>query len=240
MRIHPLIRTTGLVLSLACLPSGCDSGKKPGREATSITEETSAAEALASDAYLVLPGDYSEATGAKDLEARFGAANVRRETGEEPHIVLFPDDPTRRAIFTFHDDAGFSHLAGIRVSEPTSRWRGKHGVHVGMSVAKVRELNGKPFYYSGFDSRNRATAHGGWSPALDDNEEQPLGHFDVAEGDQLYFDLELGIADASGVTSATDLPADEHLSSDDPRFPKFEELAVVTAIISSSSLDDEW
>jgi hypothetical protein len=240
MNLLSVIRATGLAALCTCLPTGCESGKKDGRAAASSSGEKPATETFASDAFLILPGDYSEATGVTDLEARFGAANVRRETGEEPRVVLFPDDPTRRAYFTFHDDAAFSHLAGIKVTEPTSRWRGKHGVHVGMSVAKVRELNGKPFYYSGFDTGKRAMAHDSWSPALEDNEKQPLGNFDVAEGDHLYFELEFGIAEPSKVSAPTDLPSDEHLSSDDPRFPKFQELAVVTAIMASSSLDDEW
>lgn len=239
MKLLSILRTAGLALLCVCLPTGCESGKKDNKGVASPSGKKPATETMASDAFLILPGDYSEATGAAELEARFGAANVRRETGEEPRIVLYPDDPTRRAYFTFHDDAGFSHLAGIKVTEPTSRWRGKHGVHVGMPVAKVRELNGKPFYYSGFDPQKRAMAHDSWSPALEDDEKQPLGNFDVTEGDHLYFELEFGIAEPSK-TAPADLPADEHLSSDDPRFPKFKELAVVTAIMSSSSLDDEW
>lgn len=239
MNLRSIIRSTGLAFLCACLPTGCESGKKTRAETEEPSKEEPAAETLASDAFLILPGDYSEATGAAELEARFGAANVRKETGEEPRIVLFPDDPARRAYFTFHDDAAFTHLAGIKVTEPISRWRGKHGVHVGMPVAKVRELNGKPFYYSGFDSSKRAMAHDSWSPALADDEKQPLGNFDVSEGDHLYFELEFGIA-GSKVAAPADLPTDEHLSSDDPRFPKFQELTVVTAIMASSSLDDEW
>ena len=41
-------------------------------------------------------------------------------------------------------------------------------------------------------------------------------------------------------TLAADLPTDEQLSSDDPRFPHLGEFIVVTGIGASSSLDDEW
>lgn len=226
-----------LLLIPACLAfNSCRSSDK--HAAPSAEKETPADVSV--DAFLILPGDYKQSTNLAELEARFGAANLRKEARDEPRVVLFPDDPKRRAYITFHDPEKHEQLASITVSDPDSRWRGKHGVHVGMPVAKVRELNGKPFYYSGFDSRKRAVAHGGWSPALEDDEKQPLGNFDVAEGDDLYFDLEFGISDPSKVTAPTDLPVDEHLSSEDPRFPKFMELAVVTAIISNSSLDDEW
>lgn len=226
-----------LLVSTCLVLTGCKSSEKP--HASSTREKTAAASA-SFDAFLILPGDYKQSTNLTDLEARFGATNLRKETGDEPRIVLFPDDPARRAYLTFHDPEAHEQLARIVVTDPGSLWRGKHGVHVGMAAAKVRELNGKPFFYSGFDSQKRAVAHDGWSPALDDDEKQPLGNFDVAEGDDLYFELEFGIAEPSKLTAPTDLPADEHLSSDDPRFPKFKELAVVTAIVSSSSLDDEW
>lgn len=226
-----------LLVSTCLVLTGC---KASDKSTASSTQETTAAARASVDAFLILPGDYKQSTNLADLEARFGAANLRKEPGDDPRVVLFPDDPARRAYVTFHDRETHEQLARIVVTDPGSLWRGKHGVHVGMPVAKVRELNGKPFFYSGFDSQKRATIHDSWSPALEDDEKQPLGNFDVAEGDDLYFELELGIAEPSKVAAPTDLPADEHLSSDDPRFPKFMELAVVTAIMSSSSLDDEW
>lgn len=227
----------GLTLLSACLIlTSCRSAEKP---ATS-SKEPAPANIQSIDAFLLLPGDYAQYTSVEDLEARFGVANVRKEGGEEPRVVLFPEDPTRRAYVTFHDPATFDQLARIVVTDSNSRWRGKHGVHIGMSLAKVRELNGKPIIYTGFDSQKHGIIHDGWSPALEDDEKQPLGNFEVAEGDHLYFDLELGLADPSGTTSPSDLPVDERLSTDDPRFPKVGELVMVTAIASSSSLDDEW
>ncbi len=196
-------------------------------------------EATSSDAFLLLPGDYAQKTTVADLEARFGVTNVRRETGPEPHVVLFPDDPTRRAYLSFYEPETFKELARISVTDPGSRWRGKHGVHVGMTFTKLRELNGKPFLYSGFDEQKRGRVHDGWSPSLSDDD-ATLGAFDVAENDHLYFDVELGVEDPSRLKTASDLPVDENLSSDDPRFPRLGELIRVTGIGASSSLDDEW
>jgi hypothetical protein len=218
------------VFLVSCKP-GEKTGAAPAKAANSQI-------APVADNFLVLPGDYAESTTMAELEARFGKENVRREMEPEPRVVLFPDDPTRRAYVTFYEKT-FEHFAGISVTDAGSRWRGKHGVHVGMTFAKVRELNGKPFYYSGFDGQKQARAHGGWSPALDDDGGS-LGKFDVSEGERLYFDIDLGVRDGLPQGEIPALPGDEHLSSDDPRFPNLGEVIVVTGIGASSSLDDEW
>ncbi len=227
--------TRALILGASMLLTTC----KPADKIAPAPESTDSAEIPQSDAFLVLPGDYAQKTTVADLEARFGIANVRRETEPEPRVVLFPDDPTRRAYVSFHEAVAFKELRLISVTDPVSRWRGKHGVHVGMTFAKVRELNGKPFYYSGFDEQKRGVIHDGWSPSMSDDD-ATLGAFDVVEDDHLYFEVQLGVGTPSRIKSAADLPADEHLQSDDPRFPHLGEVILVTGIGASSSLDDEW
>lgn len=204
-----------------------------------LTEQTTIAPAAApaADGLLVLPGDYSERTTVADLENRFGKVNVRKETTPEPRVVLFPDDPARRAYVTFYERERFEHLARIFVSEPGSLWRGKHGTHIGMTFAKVRALNGKPFSYVAFAGQNSLLVRDSWSPALDDDEGKP-GAFDVTEGDHLYFEIEFGPrdpADAEAIFSA-----DEPVSSDDPRVRSLGERIIVTGLGAGSSLDDEW
>lgn len=198
------------------------------------------------EAGFLLPGDYAQSTTVADLEARFGKANVRvaeqrTDWGEmQRGLVLFPDDPTRRAYVTFHNPDALSDVARITVRDAGSRWRGKHGVHVGMSFAELRQANGKPFYFGGFEGGLRGWAHDSWSPALDGDDGQ-LGRLDVDEGEHMYFEVELGLRDAAKALPAGAWPVDEpSLSSDDPRFPRLGELAEVTAISASTSLDDEW
>jgi hypothetical protein len=195
------------------------------------------------DSALLLPGGYSQRTTLADLEARFGKSNVRivPEPGEPARrsVVLFPDDPTRRAYATFHDAQALEDLAGISVRDEGSLWRGKHGVHVGMSFSALRKLNGKPFWFSGFDSERRAYAHDQWSPALDDDDGR-LGALDVDESEHMYFGVELGLRDSGSDVRASDYPADDSVSSDDPRFPRLGELVVVTGFSATTSLDDEW
>ena len=210
---------------------------KPGEKPAPVPHEKATTPEPTGDAFFVLPGDYAQKTTVADLEARFGAANVRKEIGAEARVTLFPDDPTRRAHLTFYE--GDNGLARISVTDPGSRWRSKRGVHVGMTLAKLRELNGKPFYYMGFDAQKRAFAHDAWSPSLNDDD-ATLGAFDVDENDHLYFDVELGVGDVSRITKPTDLPIDEQVSSDDKRYPHLGEAIVVTGFSARSSLDDEW
>lgn len=195
------------------------------------------------DASLVLPGAYSQQTTVADFEARFGKPNVKIvQEPDDPRqrsVVLFPDDPTRRAYATFHDAEALTDLASISVRDTNSLWRGKHGVHVGMSFATLRKLNGKPFGFYGFDSQRRGSVRDQWSPALDANDGL-LGTFDVEEGEHMYFGVELGLRDSAGAIPASAYPADDSILSDDPRYPRLGELVVVTGFNASTSLDDEW
>ena len=189
----------------------------------------------------VLPGAFSEDTTRGDLEARFGAPHITRvehrdDDAVSRHLVLFAHDPSRRATVRFHDDVEMVQLAAIEVRDADSRWRGKHGVRIGMSLAELRRLNGKPFYLSGFDDAGRGYVRDQWSPALDEADNL-LGRFDVAEGDRLYFGVELALR--PGV-DARAWPRGDFILSDDPRWPGLGEAVVVTAFSAWSSLDDEW
>lgn len=192
-----------------------------------------------------LPGSFSERTTVADLEARYGKANVRVvETAEDGgglvrSIVLFPDDPPRRAHVQFHDGQALAGLRSITVSDVGSVWRGKRGVHVGMAFSELRRRNGKPFWFSGFDSRHRGMAHDQWSPALDEDDGK-LGALDVDGEDRMYFGVELGLRGQGQGIPADDYPGEGSAFSDDPRYPRLGELVEVTAIMASTSLDDEW
>ena len=238
--LHPacVLISGATILLASCKPAEKPKAAEAGapKEPAKIEE---VAAAPASDAFLILPGDYSEGTSAADLEARFGNANVRRETSPEPRLVLFPDDPTRRAIVTFHEQEKFEQLASILVTDPGSRWRGKHGVQIGMTIAKVQALNRKPFLLWVDDELQHSRAHDGWSPGLDDDDGS-LGTFDVEEGEHLYFDLNFGPTDPAVVKAIPGLPKEEQVRSDDRRYRELQQVLVVTGIGASSSLDDEW
>ena len=120
-----------------------------------------------------LPGTFSQGTSLADLQARFGTDNLRKvmPAADAYHceVILFPDDPACRAHAFFYDCEKLDQLRSIEVRDRVSRWRGKGGVHVGMSFAELRERNGKPFGFSGFDQDGTGTAHDQWSPAIGDD-----------------------------------------------------------------------
>lgn len=232
------------LIPLFCALCACQSEPSSGPAQTPSADVPAAAQAPAADSSFVLPGTFSQRTTVAELEARFGRSNVtvsevREDDGTLVRsVVLFADDPTRRAFVDFHDDATLSGVRSITVGDAGSRWRGKHGVHVGMSFAELRERNGKPFWFSGFDSAHRGRVQDQWSPAIDDD--AGLGTLDVEEGDHMYFGVELGLRGDATTLSDDAYPRDDSISSDDPRYPRLGELVVVTAINATTSLDDEW
>ena len=200
---------------------------------------------VAGNASFELPGRFSEQTSVADLEGMYGKANMKvveaidDASGLQPGVVLFPDDPLRRAHVQFHDSEALAGLRSITVSDAGSVWRGKRGVHVGMPFSELRRRNAKPFWFSGFDSRHRGMAHDQWSPALDEDDGK-LGALDVDGEDRMYFGVELGLRGQGQGIPADAYPGEGPAFSDDPRYPRLGELVVVTAIVASTSLDDEW
>lgn len=90
------------------------------------------------------------------LVRALGKANVVFETvdgaeGEKVGAtVLFPKDPERRLELMWADEKKRSGLTNVGLSA-TSTWIAPNGVTVGMSLAEIEKLNGRPFALSGFD-----------------------------------------------------------------------------------------
>lgn len=209
--------------------------------AQSPTTPVSANAVKAEEAW-VLPGTFTQGTSLTDLEARFGADNLRRVTPDAEaygcEAILFPDDPTRRAHASFYDCEKLDQLRSIEIRDRGSRWRGKHGVHVGMSFDELRARNGKPFGFSGFDQDGIGRVHDQWSPAIGDD--ATLGKLDVEKGDRMYFDVTLGLRADVPASGKGIVPRDEYIASDDPRIPRLAPLLEVVGFGASTSLDDEW
>jgi hypothetical protein len=236
----------GVVLLLALSACRPEPATAPADEASTRAAPAAPAAIIEppAQASLVLPGAFAEATTVDDLGTQFGQANVTitevRETDGRVlrRVVLFADDPARRAYVRFHDEQAMTGLASILVNDAGSLWRGKRGVHVGMSFADLRKANGKPFHFSGFDDEQRGWVRDQWSPATDDD--GALGALDVGADDHLYFGVDLGVRGGGKDIPADAYPKEDSTRSDDPRFPRLGEIVEVTAISAYSSLDDEW
>jgi len=199
------------------------------------TPSRTSAEEPRPDTELVLPGGFSEQTTVADLEARFGASNVT--IADVPDglgatrrgVVLFADDPTRRAYVRFYEEEPLRHLASVTVTDAGSLWRGKLGVRIGTSFAELGERNGAAFWFRGFDTGRQGMVRDGWD----------AGALDVSEGEALYFGVDLRLRGEVAPDAAVP-HGDDAISSDDPRYPMLGGLAEVSAITAWSSLDDEW
>lgn len=66
-------------------------------------------------------------------------------------IVLFPDDPQRRAYLYFDDEKTLGGLSTVRIRDPGSQWSLENGLRVGMLLKDVVAVNGKPIKFHGLD-----------------------------------------------------------------------------------------
>jgi hypothetical protein len=88
------------------------------------------------------------------LRQRYGADNIKdgdvpgAEGEELAGWILYPDDPKRR-VYIYLDEAGV-HPSLLRVLDPESQWNRSDGIHMGLSLTRLVELNGKPIQFSGF------------------------------------------------------------------------------------------
>lgn len=104
---------------------------------------------------LVLPGPLAADSTPDTLRRQFGAAYV--QIGDVPGaegetargVILFPDDPTRRAYLYFQDETRLRGLSLVRVFDAGSRWKLDDGIAIGTTLAELVRRNGKPITYSG-------------------------------------------------------------------------------------------
>ena len=107
-----------------------------------------------------LPGGLGPLTTRRELDARFGKANVREDTfagaegiGTYPALVIFPDDPRKRLELVLDADDPDAPIRELRVRSTDSLWHDASGLRAGMSLAELVALNGAPvsFYGLGWD-----------------------------------------------------------------------------------------
>lgn len=125
--------------------------------ATTQSNASDAAEAL--DVSCTAFAGVSEAA----LIATYGAENIVEQTlpGAEGESytasVLFPDNPERRLEIVWADETRRTQPASISVTGENSVWTGPNGLSIGDELARVEEVNGRPFKLWGF-----GWDYGGW------------------------------------------------------------------------------
>lgn len=168
---------------------------------------------LSADSTYLLPGLLHKDSSLDTLRRRFGAEHVKvtdidgAEGETSRGIVLFADDPVRRAEIFPQDDAKLRGITSIRVSGKQSRWHLDNGVHLGMTLAELVAANGKAVTFSGLD-----WDYGGG--ILDWHG----GRLAPREGDTLFRSVVLSHGEES---QADSFPlGDAEFRSDDVRYPR--------------------
>jgi hypothetical protein len=106
------------------------------------------------------------------LAQSFGVHNVEftQVSGDDGSTllasVLFPNDPKRRLEVLWDDD---TLRAGTRmiVIDGASTWSAQKGLHLGLPLAALEKLNGKPFKLMGFEQNGMAIVSDWNGGALD-------------------------------------------------------------------------
>ncbi len=70
--------------------------------------------------------------------------------------MLYPDDPKRRLEVFWLDEAQRANVRVIAING-RSTWRGPKGLRLGLTVAAVEKINGKPFMVSAIDRDGSAS-----------------------------------------------------------------------------------
>lgn len=132
----------------------------PDSESTSQVPQTaSPAETPAADNWTIVPGKsvgtITAATTLKEMEHRFGKANVKpgQLPGAEGEmydgVVIFPNDPQKKLEIGWRDGKG-QHPGTVTIEGDKSVWKTEDGIAVGTSLKDLEKLNGGPFAISGF------------------------------------------------------------------------------------------
>ncbi|HLH92698.1 MAG TPA: hypothetical protein VKX28_30090 [Xanthobacteraceae bacterium] len=71
--------------------------------------------------------------------------------------IVYPKDPKRRLEVLWQNDATRSDTSMVVITGG-SQWKGPKGLHLGLAIAALEKINGKPFKLTGFDQPNGARA----------------------------------------------------------------------------------
>ncbi len=113
------------------------------------------AERAASARVIKCEGPFARDAGHADLVKAFGNNNVVDQDidGAEGQkikaSVLHPNDPKARLEFIWNDEK--ARRAPMIRAKDQSAWTAANGLRIGLALADVEKMNGKPFKLSGFD-----------------------------------------------------------------------------------------
>jgi len=104
-------------------------------------------------------GTFSQKSSHIALATRYGPQNLTFAEVDGPDgtklmaSVLYPSDPKRRLEVLWQNEAGRSGTSLIAINGQ-STWTAPKGLRLGMPLAALEKLNGKPFRLTGLDKDN--------------------------------------------------------------------------------------
>jgi len=161
-------------------PRASEPATEPGQPATEPARSAPAAAARtarsrrtdASGHTIDCNGVFARDSSHMKLANRFEADNVVFTAVDGPEgeklmaSVVFPNDPKRRLEVLWQDESARSNTLLIAINGQ-STWTGPRGLRLGMSLAALEKLNGKPFRIAGFDQPNGGSVADWEGGALD-------------------------------------------------------------------------
>jgi hypothetical protein len=108
-------------------------------------------------------GAFAKNSSHLKLAQVFGAQNITftevdgPQNTKLPATVLYPKDPKRHLEVLWNNQAARADTSLV-VINGQSTWTGPKGLRLGLPIAALEKLNGKPFQIAGFDQDNAGTA----------------------------------------------------------------------------------
>jgi hypothetical protein len=133
-------------------PAAKESGKAPSKQSAPATPSRA----------IACSGAFAKDSSHLKLATAFNSLNVTFAEVDGPEgsklmaSVLFPKDPKRRLEVWWLNEASRSNIYLI-VLNGHSAWTAPKGLKLGLPLAAIEKLNGKPFKLKGFDKENSST-----------------------------------------------------------------------------------
>lgn len=149
-----MLKPTGIALMALLTLTACGKPDKPaasdeGSGVSSSSVADQGAQTLSCETPVA-----KSATAAQLLQTYAGQSREETVPGPEgtteSAVVLYPDDPARKVVVTFWDEAK-TQVADVRIGRGAVQWSGPGNIRIGSALKAVEAANGKAFDLYGFD-----------------------------------------------------------------------------------------
>lgn len=149
-----MLKPTGIALMALLTLTACGKTEKQGEAGEGYGAQSEAVADKGVQALSCETPVAKSATAAQLLKAFAGQSREETVPGPEgtteSALVLYPDDPARKVVVTFWDEAK-TQVADVRIGRGAVQWYGPGNIRIGSALKAVEAANGKGFDLYGFD-----------------------------------------------------------------------------------------